>query len=111
DLTLLITGMMSGGATALVTWGISASVGVAQVGASFAEAQKLSAMSALDLPGGFRLATPEQAAHAQKWAWIGLALSILDIGMFIRSAGQFARLRSVLRSPDLAGVMANSEQS
>ena len=111
DLTLLVAGLFSGGVSALAIAGLSTGIGAVQVGLQFAEAQRLTAMSALDFPGGFQLATSEQATSAHRWAWIGLGLTVLSAGSFIHGANQLARLRAVLNSSDLTAIVAHSELS
>jgi hypothetical protein len=49
------------------------------VGLAFEQAEVLTVMAELDVPGGFQLGTPENAASARRWAWIGLALATLDV--------------------------------
>jgi hypothetical protein len=112
DLVLLIFGLATGGLTAVLATGISGGLGGWQTKEAFEQAELLGAMSAYDLPGGtgYQLATSEDAASAKKWAWIGLGLMVLDIGVQVGglalSARRVSRLRAVLQAGDIPKVLA-----
>jgi hypothetical protein len=61
--------------------GLSAAVGYANLPATFEQAELLAMTAAMDVPGGFQLASPEDAASARRWAWIGLGLTVLDVAL------------------------------
>ena len=108
QLGLIVTGLVTGGLTSLAAMGTSSAIGVHGVQASFANARLLDAMSALDLPGGFQLASPEQAASARRWAYIGLALTVLDVGGFVAAARLAGRLAKVAEMSDVAAALGKS---
>ena len=108
QLGLIVTGLVTGGLTSLAAMGTSSAIGVHGVEASFANARLLDAMSSLDLPGGFQLASPEQASSARRWAYIGLALTVLDVGGFVAAARLAGRLAKVAEMSDVAAALGKS---
>jgi hypothetical protein len=110
QLGLVVTGMFTGGLTALAATGTATMLGVQGTVEAFESARMLSAMSKLDLKGGFQLATPEQAASARTWAYIGLALTLLDVGGFVAAGRLAARLARAAATPDVAAVLASGER-
>ena len=81
DLTLLVAGFFTGGATwlGLAIHGAGTVLGVTQAAQQVKHAQMLDAMSELDVKDGFELATPAQARSARNWAIVGTALSFLSV--------------------------------
>jgi hypothetical protein len=108
ELGLLITGTIVGGPAGLVLAGASTALGVGQTVRAFEDLALLEAKSALDFTGELALATPEMVSSARTWAWIGVGLTLLDVGGFVHGAARMARLRSVLASPDLANVLEHT---
>ena len=93
DLGLLIGGFFTGGAT-WVGLGLEAAgtgLGLYQLDAQMRQASMLAAMSHLDVPGGFQMASEEAAESAQKWAIVGAALTFLGVVGLARSAGRLVR--------------------
>ena len=93
DLGLLIGGFFTGGAT-WVGLGLEAAgttLALVQLDAQIRHTQMLSAESQLDIPGGFQMATEEQAASARRWAAIGSALTFLGMVGLSRSASRLIR--------------------
>jgi hypothetical protein len=105
ELGLLVLGLVAEGPAALAVWAYGSLRGIAGVQQQFREADRLAAMANLDFAGGMELASPDEVRSARRWAWIGLGLSILDAGLFVRSASHMLRLRAVLADPELASVM------
>lgn len=111
DMTLLITGLVAGGPVGMVAAAIGTGMGAVQTAQGFEQASRLAAMAELDVGEGFALATPEEAASARNWAFIGLALTLLDIGGYVRGAARTARLRALLRTPDLASALGRTDRT
>jgi hypothetical protein len=107
---LVVTGMFTAGLTALAATGTATMLGVKGTAEAFESARLLGAMSKLDLKGGFQLATPEQAASARTWAYIGLALTVLDVGGFVAAGRLAARLSRAAATPDVAAVLNSGER-
>ncbi len=110
ELGLLITGLFSGGMTALLAGAASAALGMRSTQQMFERVETLEAMSALDMAGELALASPEDASSARMWAWIGVGLSFLEVGGLVRSTRRLGRLQSILESSELSRVLAHSEQ-
>ncbi|MFI7583153.1 hypothetical protein ACH9DO_05095 [Kocuria sp. M1N1S27] len=110
EMTLLVAGLATGGTTALVAMGLGAVSGAAVTAEGFADAQRLAAMTELDVSDDFALATPEQAASARNWALIGLGLSVLDLAGFMRGARQLGRVRRLLRAPELHATLGGAQR-
>ena len=110
QLGLVITGMFTAGLTSLAASGSATLLGAHGTAEAFESAQMLSAMSKLDLKGGLQLATPEQAASARTWAYIGLGLTLLDVGGFVAAGRLAARLSRVAAAPDVAAVLSAGER-
>jgi hypothetical protein len=109
QLGLVITGMFTAGLTSLAAFGGSTLLGAAGTASAFENSRLLSAMSNLDARGGFQLATPDQAASARRWAYIGLALTMLDVGGFVMTARLAARLSRAALMPDVAAILRTGE--
>ncbi|MEV0726184.1 hypothetical protein AB0I37_25800 [Micromonospora purpureochromogenes] len=75
---LLIVLAMIEPPVALAAGGLSAAIGAVSVVQGFQQAELLTMMASLDTPGGFQLASAEDAEEARKAAWQGLALSLID---------------------------------
>lgn len=93
DLGLLIGGFFTGGATWLGL-GLEAAgttLALVQLDSQIRNASLLAAESRLDVPGGFQLATEEQAASARNWAIFGAALTFLGMVGMARSASRLIR--------------------
>ncbi|MCA1706195.1 MAG: hypothetical protein LC808_24185 [Actinobacteria bacterium] len=110
QLGLVITGMFTAGLTSLAAGGAATMLGVHGTAEAFESARLLSAMSKLDLKDGFQLATPEQAASARKWAYIGLALTLLDVGGFVAAGRLASRLSRAAAMPDVSAVLSGGER-
>lgn len=110
DLALTIAGFAIGGPFGLALGGIATAHGVQQTIESFDRLSLLEAMTELDLRNQFMLATPEQVSSARTWAWIGVGLTLLDVGGFVSEARHLSRLGSVMSSPDLAAVLAHTRR-
>ncbi|HEX6042051.1 eCIS core domain-containing protein [Longimicrobium sp.] len=108
ELMLVAGGLLAGGWPGLAMLGASTAIGAGQVAGQFEQAGVLDAMSALDVPGGFQLATPEAAASARTWAWVGAGLVALDVGGFALAARSLSRLSRVMADPELGRVLARS---
>jgi len=93
DLGLLIGGFFTGGATWVGLGLEAAGTGLAlyQLDAQIRQARLLTAESHLDIPGGFAMATEEQASSAQRWAIFGAALTFLGMVGLARSASRLIR--------------------
>ena len=93
DLGLLIGGFFTGGATwaALAFEAAGTGLGLYQLNAQIREASMLAAMSQLDVPGGFEMASEEAAASARKWAIFSAALTFLGMVGLVRSASRLMR--------------------
>ena len=111
QLGLIVTGLVTGGLTSMAALGTSTAVGAAGVQSSFESARLVTAMSALDLKGGFQLASPEDAASARRWAYIGLALTVLDAGGFVAAGRLVGRLSRVAQMPDVAAALAGADET
>ena len=110
DLGLLVTGFFTGGLTALVALGAGTALGVAGTAEQFRRAELLDAMSALDVEGGFQLATPQQASSARTWAWVSAGLTAVGVLGFVGSSVRMARLQAVLRDPAVGGLVGRTEE-
>jgi hypothetical protein len=110
QLGLVVTGMFTAGLTSLAATGTATMLGVHGTAEAFESARLLSAMSKLDLKGGFQLATPEQAASARTWAYIGLGLTLLDVGGFVYAGRLAAQLSRVAAMPDVAAILGTGER-
>jgi hypothetical protein len=93
DLGLLIAGFFTEGGTwaALGVEAAGLTYGAVQLQDQYARTQLTVAMSAVDVPGGFELASAEAAASAQHWMWIGVGLSFLGVLGLARTAGRLMR--------------------
>lgn len=80
ELLLIITGAVAGGPLGAGLAAGATTLGAFQTKEQLEEAERLRAGAALDLPGGFQLNTPAEAASATRWAYISLALTVLDVG-------------------------------
>ncbi len=110
QLGLVVTGMFTGGLTALAATGTATMLGAQGTAEAFESARLLSAMSKMDLKGGFQLATPDQAASARTWAYISLGLTMLDLGGFAHSARIAAKLSRAAAMPDVVAVLGAGER-
>ena len=110
QLGLVVAGLFTGGLTSLAAGGMATMLGVHGTVEAFEQARLLSAMSRMDLKGGFQLATPEQAASARIWAYIGLGLTMLDVGGFVSAARLAGRLSRVAALPDVAAALRSGER-
>ncbi len=90
DLGLIIAGFFTEGGTwaALGVEAAGAGYGAVQLQEQYARTQLTVAMSAVDVPGGFELASAEAAASAQRWLWIGVGLNFLGVLGLARTAGR-----------------------
>ncbi|WP_437656660.1 eCIS core domain-containing protein [Sorangium sp. So ce1182] len=112
ELGLAILGFFTAGTAlgiAVATAGTT--IGLSQTVEQVESASRLTAMSALDLPGGVQLVSPAQAASARRWAYIGVALTALDVGAFLHGATQLSRVRAVLEHPELGRLLASTERT
>jgi len=107
DLLLLITGAALGGPVGAGLAVAATASGAAQAAQGLREAKLTEAKSKLDVPGGFALASEEEAASAKRWAYIGVALSVLDVGE-LASGGRLLRTlgRGTVRAAKGAGAVA-----
>ncbi|MFF5294011.1 hypothetical protein [Paractinoplanes globisporus] len=111
QLGLVITGFLTAGLTALAASGAATMLGVHGTVEAFENARLLGAMSKMDLKGGFQLASPEQAATARTWAYIGLGLTILDVGGFVAAGRLAARLSHAAAMPDVVAALGSGERN
>jgi hypothetical protein len=104
DVALLIAGFFTEGGTwaALGVEAAGVAWGTLQLQDQYARTQLTMAMAALDVPGGFQLASEEAAASAQHWFWIGVGLNFLGVVGMARTAG-----RLMQQSADEAALMGN----
>ncbi|MEH0828751.1 MULTISPECIES: hypothetical protein [unclassified Micromonospora] len=96
---------------ALAAGGLSAAIGAVGVVQGFQQAELLTMMASLDTPGGFQLASVEDAADARKAAWRGLALSLIDFLLLGGDVGRQLRRAATGRaaaSPLAAAVAADA---
>lgn len=100
ELLLVIGGGLVGGpvGAGLAAGGVG--LGVMQAGQQLDEAERMRAGAALDVPGGFALNSEEAAASATRWAYISLALSVVDVGEF--ASGE--RILSILGRAGMKGL-------
>lgn len=92
----------------LGVWGIQTVRGAMAVQEGFEQADLIKAMSNLDFAGGLQVATPDEAASARRWAWIGLGLAVIDGFMLVRSATHMLRLSTIMNDPALAATLRYS---
>jgi hypothetical protein len=111
DIGLLVTGTLIGGPVGLVLGGVSTAIGVGQTVEAFENVSLLESMTEVGFDSAEALITPEMVSSARTWAWIGAGLTLLDVGGFVRSASQMARLRSVLSNPELAHLLQHTRGS
>jgi hypothetical protein len=106
DLAFLIAGFATGGATwaGLFIHAGGAALGVYQLNQQMKQADLLTAMSALDVEGGFSLASPEAARSARNWARVGLALNLLGLMGLASSASRL--MRAAEQEANLVGRIA-----
>lgn len=106
DLALLVAGFFTGGLTwpGLMLHGAGTALGLAQAGQQIKHAQMVSAMSELDLEGGFQLAGKDQAKSARNWALVGSALSFLSVIGLARTGAKL--LAATEREANLVGRIA-----
>ena len=109
ELGLVITGFATGGLTSLLAFGSATVLGASATADMFRRAELLTAMSALDVEGGFQLAGAEQARSARRWAYVGLGLTLLDVGGFIGSVSRLARIQAALADPAVGALLARSQ--
>src|SRR4029079_14475730 len=104
DLALLIGGFFTEGGTWLALGVEAAGVayGLAQLQDQYAHTQLTIEMAALDVPGGFELASEEAAASAQHWLWLSVGLNFLGVCALARTAGRLMR-----QSAEEAAMMGN----
>lgn len=106
DLALLVAGFFTGGLTwpGLMLHGAGTALGLAQAGQQIKHAKMVSAMSELDLEGGFQLASTDQAKSARNWALVGSALSFLSVIGLARTGAKL--LAATEREANLVGRIA-----
>lgn len=80
ELLFLVTGALVGGPVGAGLAAGATGIGAGQALDGLREAKLTEARSKLDVPGGFQLSTEEEASTAKRWAYIGVALSVIDIG-------------------------------
>lgn len=80
ELVMLITGAFAGGPLGVLLAAGATGLGAYQTAEQLEEAERLRAGAALDVPGGFQLASEQEAASATRWAYISVALTVLDVG-------------------------------
>jgi hypothetical protein len=90
DLGLILAGFVTGGETwlGLGIHTVSTGIGIAQLREQFQQASILSAMSQLDIEGGFSLASPAAARSARRWAIFGGALTFFGVVGLGRTASR-----------------------
>jgi hypothetical protein len=93
DLGLLIAGFATAGMgwIALGVESVGTVYGLGQLQQQWNQARLVSSMSELDVPGGFELASEEQAASARNWAIFATALNFLGMVGLAFSASRLMR--------------------
>lgn len=91
ELLFVIVGGVLGGPVGAALAAGATVTGATQAVEGVKEAKLTEAKSALDVPGGFQLATPQEAATAMRWAYIGVALTVMDVGA-LAGGGRALRL-------------------
>lgn len=106
EIVLSVAGFFAGGIGGLIIAGAALTVGQG-LGREFNEyVDTIEAASQMDLTGEYSLLTPEMAHFAQGWVWSGIGLLVLDAAGLLRGVWSFARMRMILESQELGGVMA-----
>jgi len=107
-LALSVAAAMTGGAVALIAAGAGFGMSAADTVTAFRNAREMAAMAEIGLKGDVVLATPDEVAWARRWAWISVAFAVLDAGQFIHEADKLARVRELLKTPDLHAALGTS---
>lgn len=108
---LSVAAAMTGGTVALIAAGAGLAMGTADAVEAFENAREMAAMAELGLKGDVVVVTPDEAAWAYRWAWVSVAFAVLDAGQFVREADQLARVRELLKTPDLHAALGTSGRS
>jgi hypothetical protein len=91
DLGLLLAGFITGGETwiGLAVHGAGLAFGAYQLRQQAAEATLVGEEAALDVEGGFQLATGAQARSARRWFYVSVGLNVLAVFGFARAVRTF----------------------